>query len=73
MYCCITLETAEPLYYTVPSVFVEVASATGFYYWKAKNENKVKMVLSSVEEMTKMEGLTEEETRVLEVLIGTLD
>lgn len=31
------------LAYLIPAVFAEFATATGFYYWKAKNENMVKI------------------------------
>ena len=30
--------------YLIPAVFTEMASATGFYYWKAKAENKIKLM-----------------------------
>lgn len=33
-----------PLTYVIPSVGVEVSSATGFYYWKARIENKIKLM-----------------------------
>ena len=33
----------SPLAYLIPSIFVEVATATGFYYWKAKAENEIKI------------------------------
>lgn len=29
--------------YLIPAVFTETASATGFYYWKARTENKIRM------------------------------
>lgn len=31
------------LSYLIPSIFVEVATATSFYYWKAKAENQIKL------------------------------
>lgn len=34
----------SPLAYIVPSVFAELAAATGFYYNKAKAENKIKLM-----------------------------
>lgn len=34
----------SPLMYLIPSVFVELATATGFYYNKAKAENKIKLM-----------------------------
>lgn len=34
---------SAPLLYLIPAVFVEVGTATGFYYWKAKAENEIKL------------------------------
>lgn len=34
----------SPLMYLIPSVFVEFATATAFYYNKAKAENKIKLM-----------------------------
>ena len=36
----------SPLSYLIPSVFAEFATATGFYYSKAKAENKIKLMKS---------------------------
>ena len=33
----------SPLMYLIPAVFAELAMATGFYYSKAKAENKIKI------------------------------
>lgn len=33
----------SPLSYLIGAVFAEFATATGFYYWKAKNENVIKI------------------------------
>ena len=33
----------SPLAYLIPAVFGELATATGFYYWKAKTENRIKL------------------------------
>lgn len=30
--------------YLIPSVFAELTAATGFYYWKARTENKIKLL-----------------------------
>ena len=38
-----TMDTSA-LAYLIPAVFVEMASATGFYYTKAKAENKIKLM-----------------------------
>lgn len=37
-----TMDTSA-LAYLIPAVFAEMASATGFYYTKAKAENKIKL------------------------------
>ena len=39
----ITMDTSA-LSYLIPAVFAEMASATGFYYSKAKAENKIKLM-----------------------------
>lgn len=44
--CCIiwlTMDTTA-LAYLIPAVFTEMAAATGFYYTKAKAENKIKLM-----------------------------
>ena len=33
----------SPLTYLIPAVFTELATATGFYYSKAKVENEIKL------------------------------
>ena len=35
--------TVEPLAYLIPAIFAELATATGFYYSKAKAENRIKL------------------------------
>jgi hypothetical protein len=37
----------SPLMYLIPAVFAELATATGFYYSKAKAENKIKLMKSN--------------------------
>ena len=37
-------ENLEPLAYLIPSTAAEVATGTGFYYSKAKAENKIKLM-----------------------------
>lgn len=34
----------SPLAYLIPSTFAELATATGFYYHKARAENKIKLM-----------------------------
>lgn len=41
----ITKDTTA-LAYLIPAVFAEMAAATGFYYNKAKAENKIKLMAS---------------------------
>lgn len=36
-------ENLEPLIYLIPAAFAELATATGFYYSKAKLENRIKL------------------------------
>jgi len=38
-----TMDTSA-LAYLIPAVFTEMAAATGFYYTKAKTENKIKLM-----------------------------
>lgn len=33
----------SPLAYIIPAIFVELATATGFYFKKAETENKIKL------------------------------
>lgn len=35
---------SSALAYLIPAVFAEMAAATGFYYSKAKTENKIKLM-----------------------------
>lgn len=44
--CCMIWKTGDTsvLAYLIPAVFAEMASATGFYYSKAKAENKIKLM-----------------------------
>lgn len=37
-----TMDTS-PLAYLIPAVAAEVATGTGYYYWKAKAENQIKL------------------------------
>lgn len=32
-----------PLAYIIPGIFTELSAATGFYFWKAKAENQIKL------------------------------
>ena len=72
IFFCFKFETTEPLSYLVPSLFTELAAGTGFYYWKAKSENKIKITLGAVDELRAKEDLTENEVRIIEALINSL-
>jgi type IV secretory pathway VirB3-like protein len=34
---------SSALAYLIPSIFTEMATCTGFYFWKARTENKIKL------------------------------
>ena len=72
-YQMINLETIEPLIYLVPAIFTELGAATCSYYFKARSENKVKIILGAIKEITKDENLTDEQTRIAEALINNLN
>ena len=72
-YQMINLETIEPLIYLIPAIFTELGAATCSYYFKAKSENKVKIILGAIKEITKDENLTDEQTRIAEALINNLN
>jgi hypothetical protein len=38
-----TTKDLQPLAYLIPAIFVEMATATGFYYNKARDENLIKI------------------------------
>lgn len=42
----LTMDTSA-LAYLIPAVFTEMAAATGFYYTKAKVENKIKLMAAN--------------------------
>lgn len=43
--CVLMWRTGDlsPLSYLIPAVFAELATATGFYYNKARHENEIKL------------------------------
>lgn len=43
MWAVFTTGDTSPLGYLIPAVFAELATATGFYYSKAKAENRIKL------------------------------
>ena len=50
MYMVWETKDLSPLIYLIPAIFAETASATGFYYWKSKAENQLKIARSIKEE-----------------------
>ena len=56
------LNDLSPLSYIITGLFAEVAAANSFYYWKAKNENVIKIQGGIKENECKLE--TEAETDV---------
>ncbi len=44
MYMIYITRDLSPLMYLIPAVAAEMATATGFYYAKAKAENKIKLM-----------------------------
>ena len=67
-------ETYEPLVYVVPAIFAELGAATASYYIKAKNENKIKIILGAVNEIqNSTEELTEDKIRIIEAMVSSLN
>lgn len=62
MYMVWETKDLTPLVYLIPAIFAETASATGFYYWKSKAENQLKIARSIKEEQ-----LCDEINRVKEI------
>lgn len=62
MYMVWETKDLTPLVYLIPAIFAETASATGFYYWKSKAENQLKIARS-----IKEEKLCDEINRVKEI------
>lgn len=69
---CYKYKTYEPLSYVVPAIFTELGAATAGYYWKSKSENRIKMTLGAVKEISKYNELNEEQVRIVEALVNTL-
>ena len=68
----VKLQVLDPLCYLIPAIFTELTAATTGYYWKSKNENKIKMILGAVKEISEYKELSEEQIRIVEALINTL-
>lgn len=52
----------SPLAYIVPGIFAELSAATGFYFWKAKAENEIK--LDTVRRQKELEQKQNQETEL---------
>lgn len=37
------IQSTDVYAYLIPSIFAELSVGTGFYYWKAKKENEIKL------------------------------
>lgn len=44
--CALMWKTGDtsPLAYIIPAIFTAFTTVIAFYYWKAKNENKIKLM-----------------------------
>lgn len=47
---------ASPLTYLVPAAYAVLTAATSFYYWKAKNENKLKIKSQAMKDMLELKA-----------------
>ena len=43
LFYCWCMKDSQPLTYLIPAIFGELATATGFYFWKARLENSIKL------------------------------
>lgn len=68
----VKLQVLDPLCYLIPAIFTELTAATTGYYWKSKNENKIKMILGAVKKISEYKELSEEQIRIVEALVNTL-
>ena len=53
------LQDLSALSYIITGIFAELASATGFYYWKARAENIIKLRAAFGEQLNITEYFTE--------------
>ena len=58
MYMIWETKDLSPFIYLIPAIFTETASATGFYFWKSKNENLKKMAKEIKEENISSEDIS---------------
>lgn len=57
------LQDLSALSYIITGIFAELASATGFYYWKARAENIIKLRAAFGEQLNIAEDFTEIPTK----------
>ena len=57
------LQDLSPLSDIITGIFAELASATGFYYWKARAENIIKLRAAFGEQLNITEDFTEIPTK----------
>lgn len=57
------LQDLSALSYIITGIFAELASATGFYYWKARAENIIKLRAAFGEQLNITEDFTEIPTK----------
>lgn len=53
----VTLADLQGLYIVLPLSWGEVATATGFYFWKAKSENRSKYMLRFINKLADQYGI----------------
>lgn len=58
----------DALYVITPLSWAETGTATGFYFWKAKNENRAKYAQRFLKEVSKEWG-TETAIRISEIVL----
>lgn len=58
----------DALYSIVPLSWAETGTATGFYFWKAKNENRAKYAQRFLREISKEWG-TDTAIRIAEIVL----
>jgi len=59
---------ADGLYVATPLSWAETGAATGFYYWKSKNENRAKYAQRFVQKFAKEHGI-DAAIRIAEVVL----
>lgn len=67
--CVMIWKTGDlsPLSYLIPSVFAELATATGFYYRKAQKENEIKLPMLLDVQSESVSGSDDEVTPLEEI------